>query len=343
MTAENENMPAPEQPQPLWVAAVRIFMGLSVFTLLIAYPCYVQVSEGTAVVVTRFGQPVRELVEPGAYFKLPWPIEDARIVDMRQNVFNTPYTATLTRDRRNVVLSTFVVWEVSEPLQFLQSSGSIESISAKLDGMITAAKNTRMGGYDLSALVSTDPNEVQTASIEQQLLQDVQQTAADKFGIRIRQVGINRIAYESSNVTAVLAQMKAERETAAKQLRAIGEKDANAIRDDAIVRSEEILREGKLEAGRIRADAEQQASEIYAQAHMRDPEFYRYWRSLEALKRSLGADSTVILRTNDGFFDLLTKPPAVPETMRRLPATSDNRTAAKVETNASGENEEPTP
>lgn len=317
------------QTAPLWTKFVRIGLGISIFILLVAYPCYVQVSEGTSVVVTRFGKPTRQLMEPGAYFKLPWPVEDARVVDLRQHVFNTPYTATLTHDRRNVVLSTFVVWNVADPLLFLQSSGSVEAVSAKIDGMVTAAKNTRMGGYDLSALVSTDSAQLQTQRIEQQLLQDVQQDAREKFGIQILQIGINRIAYESSNVSAVLAQMKAEREAAAKQLRALGEKDANAIRDDAVVRSEEILRDGRLEAGRIRADAEQKVSEIYAQAHLRDPEFYRYWRSLEALKRSLGSDSTIILRTNEGFMDLLTDPPPVPQAASpsSLPTTSEDRTA----------------
>lgn len=325
---ENHQQPS----QPLWTKLVRIGLGISVFTLLVVYPCYVQVSEGTAVVVTRFGKPTRQLVKPGAYFKFPWPIEDTRIVDLRQHVFNTPYTATLTHDRRNVVLSTFVVWKVSDPLLFLQSAGTVEAVSAKIDGMVTAAKNTRMGGYDLSALVSTDPAQLQTERIEQQLLADVQQDALEKFGIEIRQIGINRIAYESSNVSAVLAQMKAEREAAAKQLRAIGEKDANAIRDDAVVRSEEILRDGRLEAGQIRADAEQKVSEIYAQAHLRDPEFYRYWRSLEALKRSLGSESTVILRTNEGFMDLLTNPPSTPQNTgpSSLPTASDKRSAQRL-------------
>lgn len=319
---ENLQDQSPTEPTPMWLKATRIILGLSILLLLITYPCYVQVSEGTAVVVTRFGKPVRELTSPGAYFKLPWPMEDARVVDLRQHIFNTPYTATLTRDRRNVVLSTFVVWKVVEPLVYLQSAGSVEAVSAKIDGMVTAAKNTRMGGYDLASLVATDPTQVQTERIEQQLLADVQTDALNKFGIEIRQVGINRISYESSNVAAVLAQMKAEREAAAKQLRALGEKNANAIRDDAVVRSEEILRDGKLEAGRIRADAEQKVSEIYAQAHRRDPEFYRYWRSLEALKRSLGSDSTVILRTSDGFFDLLTEQPRVPEAPPRSPTST---------------------
>jgi len=312
MPEQQENEPV-NRPQPWWVFMSRIVIGLTVLVILLLYPCYLQVSQSTAVVVTRFGKPIRVIQEPGPYLKLPWPIDEARVIDIRQNCFNTPYTATLTRDRRNVVLSTFVVWKVEDPLLFLQSAGSVQAVSTKLDGMITAAKNTRMGGYDLSALVSVNPGEVQTTTIEQQLLADVQQSALEKFGIHIQQVGINRIAYESTNVAAVLAQMKAERESAAKQLRAFGEKEASAIRDDAIVKSEEILRDGRLEAGRIRADAEREVSEIYALAHSVDPEFYRYWRSLEALKRSLGNQSTVILRTDQGVFNLLTDPPPAPK------------------------------
>ena len=81
----------------------NVSVALVLVTLLVGYACYLQVREGTAAVVTRFGEPVRSITDPGNYFKLPWPIEDTRTFDMRNRVFNTPYTATLTRDRRNVV------------------------------------------------------------------------------------------------------------------------------------------------------------------------------------------------------------------------------------------------
>lgn len=306
----------------LFNAGVALFL----VTILIGYACYVQVREGTAVVVTRFGEPVRSMTEAGPYFKLPWPVEDARHFDMRKRVFNTPYTATLTRDRRNVVLLTYVVWNITDPQLFLQSVGDETAASAKLDGMVTAAKNTLMGRYDLSSLVSTDPQQIRTPEIEAALVAEVQGIAAEKFGINIEQVGFKRIAYEEANVTAVLAQMRAEREAAAKELRALGDKESRRIRDDAAVKSEEILREGRLEAGRIRGEAERAAAEIYALAHRTDPDFYRYWRSLEALKKTLSQDATVVLRTDQGFFDLLTNPPETPETRSSNPRPSDEAT-----------------
>lgn len=306
--SETSNQPPRRKLAVLLNAGVAVIL----VTILVGYACYLQVREGTAAVVTRFGEPVRSITEPGPYFKLPWPIEDARVFDMRKRVFNTPYTATLTRDRRNVVLLTYVVWRIEDPQRFLQSVGEESAASAKLDGMVTAAKNTLMGRYDLSSLVSTDPEQIQTPEIEASILTEVQRRAAEKFGIDIEQVGFKRIAYEEANVTAVLAQMRAEREAEAKQLRAEGDKESRRIRDEAAVKSEEVLREGRLGAGRIRGEAERAAAEIYAKAHRTDPEFYRYWRSLEALKKTLGQDATVVLRTDQGFFDLLTDPPQAP-------------------------------
>ncbi|MEM6366587.1 MAG: protease modulator HflC, partial [Planctomycetota bacterium] len=302
----------------------NVMVALALVTILSGYACYLQVREGTAAVVTRFGEPVRSIVEPGPYFKLPWPIEDSKIFDMRKRVFNTPYTATLTRDRRNVVLLTYVVWRIEDPPLFLQSVGDESVASAKLDGMVTAAKNTLMGRYDLSSLVSIDTNKIQTPEIESAILSEVRGVARQKFGIAIEQVGFKRIAYEQANVSAVLAQMRAEREAEAKQLRAEGDKQSRRIRDDAAVKSEEILSEGRLGAGRIRGEAERLAAEIYAKAHRTDPDFYRYWRSLEALKKTLGQDATVVLRTDQGFFDLLTDPPDTPnERSSDIPA-ADN-------------------
>ncbi|REJ88400.1 MAG: protease modulator HflC [Planctomycetota bacterium] len=314
-----------------WSALMRLIVAGGLLAILGGYAAYVQVPEGHAAVVTRFGRPIRELQEPGPYWKWPWPIEQARLIDTRTRVFNTPYTATLTRDRRNVVLLSYVAWKVESPLLFLQSVGDADAAAAKLDGMITAAKNTRLGGYDLSALVSTVPQEIKVAEIEAGITQDVRADALEKFGISVEQVGIKRIAYESDNVTAVLAQMRAEREAEAKRLRAMGDREAKAIRDEALVQSEEILREGRLEAGRIRGHAESEAAEIYAQAQRTDPEFYRFWRSLEALKRTLGQNATVILRTDQGIFDLLTTPP---EPAASRPATSPESVPAAARTGA---------
>ena len=296
------------------VFVFRIAFAVTIVGLLIAYSAYFQASEGYNAVVTRFGDPVRSIRTAGLYWKWPWPIEQAHQIDVRYRLYNTPYTATLTRDQKNVILLTYAVWRVEDPLLFLQSLGTPEAAEQKLDGMVAASKNFHLGRYDLSALVSTQPGAIQIAQIEHAVLEDVRKPALEKFGIAVKQIGVKRIAYPEENIASVLDQMRAERRAQAGGLRAEGEKEAQQIRDEAMVRSEEIRRQGREESGRIVGRAEQEAAAIYARAHQLDPEFYRFWRSLQAIKRTLGAKATVILRTDQGFFDVLSSPPKPVET-----------------------------
>ncbi len=300
------------QPSPsratLVSLLVRLTVGAVVVGLLVAYSMYFAVSEGQAAVVTRLGKPMREITTAGPSWKLPWPIEEVHLIDRRQRLFNTPFTATFTRDKKNVILLTYVIWEVARPLAFLQTAGSAAIVEQKLDGMVTAAKNFHLGRHELSALVSTTPEEIATHEIEHAILADVQPLALEKFGVAVKQVGFKRIAFPAENVTAVLAHMRSERRAEADRLRAEGEREAQEIRNAALVRAADILRSGREEAGRLRGAAEKEAAEIYAAAHRASPEFYRFWRSLAAMKSVLGAKSTVILRTDQGFFDVLTDP-----------------------------------
>ncbi len=287
----------------------RIVLAAAIVGLLVAYSMYFQVTEGTHAVVTRFGDPVRAVRQAGPGWKWPWPVEQVHPIDARHQLYNTPYTATLTRDQKNVILLTYVVWRVDEPLLFLQSLGTPEAAERKLDGMAAASKNFQLGRYDLVSLVSTSPEDIKTAEIEQAVLDDLRKPALQRFGIAVEQVGIKRIAYPEENIATVLEQMRAERQAEAGRLRAEGEKEAQRIRDEALVKAEEIRREGREEAGRIVGRAEKEAAEIYARAHNLDPEFYRFWRSLQAVKRTLGEKATLILRTDQGFFDVLSAPP----------------------------------
>jgi modulator of FtsH protease HflC len=320
MTQSDEEVQV-RQVSPLALAS-RVLLAAAVVGLIVASSMYFQVSEGYKAVVTRFGDPVRSLDRPGLAWKWPWPVERVHSIDVRRRVYNTPYTATLTRDQKNVILLTYAIWRVENPLLFLQSLGTPQAAEQKLDGMVAASKNFQLGRHDLSALVSTTPNAIQTEAIEQAILEDVRQAALAKFGIAIEQVGIKRIAYPEENIATVLQQMRAERRAEAGKLRAEGEREAQQIRDDVLVKCEEIRRQGRGEAGKIQGQAEKEAAEIYARAHRLDPEFYRFWRSLQAMKKTLGSKSTVILRTDQGFFDVLSEPPRTlpaPETVTDIP------------------------
>lgn len=317
-TSENEQL---ARRKPLRGILWQIIVAAIVVGLITAYGSTYQVSEGRSAVVTRFGEPVRVVQYPGLKWKWPWPIETAHAIDMRYRFFNTPFTATFTKDRRNVILLSYVVWHVQDPLLFFQSLGTPEAAEQKLDGMVTAGKNLHFGRYDLTAVVSINSDDIQLDNIEQAILNDVREPALEKFGVQVEQVGVKRIAYPEENISAVLAQMRSERNAEAQELRAQGTKEAQRIRDEAMVKAEEIVTEGREKAGEILGAAEKDAAEIYAQAHRLDPDFYRFWRSMQVIKKTLGAKATVVLRTDQEPFNELFQTEAMsPQPPTRTPS-----------------------
>ncbi len=316
----------------------RIAFSAVVVGLLVAYSMSFQVAEGYNAVVTRFGEEIRPIRQAGLYWKWPWPIEQAHEIDVRRRLFNTPYTETFTSDKKNLVLLTYVVWRVEDPLLFLQSTRTREFAEQKLDALVSSKKNIYVAQYDLASLVSTDSENIKIAEIERKLLADVAEDASKNFGIRVEQVGVKRIAYPEENMPSVLEQMRAERRGEAERLRAQGEKLAQAIISGADVKAKETIAQGKEEAGKIRAGMQTKVAQIYEEATKLDPEFFEFWRSLRALKQILGPKATIILPTNWNIFQVLagSSGPSKPETPRpqqaEVTASSDQAALSAAET-----------
>ncbi len=298
----------PPEPRPSWRAILRrLVFALLIVGLLVAYGSSYTVREQHGVIVTQFGKPVQVRTTPGLYAKWPWPIEQVHTIYMRYRYHNPPFTETFTRDRKNVVMLTYAVWRVADPLLFFQSLGRPEEAEQKLDGIVTASKNFHMGNYALSALVSTVAGEIQTPEIERRILESVQRPMTNEFGIAVEQVGVKRIAYPEENMEAVLEQMRAERRSEAGELRARGTKEAEAIRNEGMVEAGRIVRTAREEAGEIVGRAEKEAAEILAKAHQPDPDFYRFWRSMRVIRNTLGAQSMLVLRSDQDPFGELFK------------------------------------
>ncbi len=264
-----------------------------------------QLREGNVAIRLRLGKAVAVVDDAGLHGKLPWPLERVVILDGRKRVLNTRHTEMLTRDKKNIILLSYVVWRVSEPLRFYQSLGSVEAADAKLDGLVTNAKISVLGGYDLSALVSTSAEDLKAAEIEAAILVDVAAKAEEKYGVAIEEVGFERLSLPEGNTRYVFEQMRAERKQYAARFRAEGEREAAKIRADTDLEVAQIRAEANEEAARIRGEAEAEAAGIYADAHSLDPEFYRFMRSLESMEKVLGKKSTVVLRTDSPPFQLL--------------------------------------
>jgi membrane protease subunit HflC len=265
----------------------------------------VVVREGEAVLIMRFGKPLRAATEPGLHFKLPWPVDRAILLDMRRRVYEAGQTEMLTRDKKNIIVRTFMVWRIGDPLAFTQAVGLGTGAEGKLDGLLTNAAIGTLGRHDLSALVSTDPKDLQVDEIESELLASTAPVASHSYGVAIEQIRIERIALPAENVTAVFDQMRAERHQFSAKYQAEGSREASRIRSEADLEAARIRAKGAEEEARIRGEAAAQVAKIYADAHRIDPALYRFTRSLDSLDKLVGPNASLILRTDSEPFSLL--------------------------------------
>jgi membrane protease subunit HflC len=285
-----------------WLRAV---VGTLALAAIIFSATAVVVKEGEAVLITRFGRPLRAATQAGLHWKLPWPIDARTTLDMRRRVYETGQTEMLTRDKKNIIARTFVVWRIGDPLTFTQAIGNQGAAEGKLDGLMTNAAIGTLGGHDLSALVSTNPSDLQVDQIESELLASTAPMALRNYGVAVEQVRLDRLALPAENVAAVFGQMRAERRQFAAKFEAEGEREASRIRSEADLEAARIRAKGAEEQARILGESAAQVAKVYADAHKTDPELYRFTRSLDSLDKLVTGNTSLILRTDSEPFSLL--------------------------------------
>lgn len=288
-------------------AWLRWTVGGILVCIILIYGFSFVLYEGNTAVVTRFGAPKAIVQEAGLHWKLPWPFEKVYVFDKRQHYYDTSYIETLTKDKKNIILQTYVVWNISDALKFLQSTGSRETAEMNLDSLITNAKNGILGRYNLGALVSTNKDELRLGEIEDGILTEVEEQALSRYGIKISQVGLKKLGLPEANTTHVFEQMRSERLKYVEQLKAEGERDANIIKNEADVKVAQLKAEGTEEAAKIKGEAELEAAKVYAEAQKKNPEFYSYLRRLESAEKILGDKATLIFRSDTPPFDVLSE------------------------------------
>jgi len=280
----------------------RVATALIVAAVLAVAMFTFQVRQNETVVLTRFGRPVRVQQEPGLFGKWPWPVETANRFDARLDFFEGRLSEALTRDRRNVIVPVYVAWRVADPLRFLESVGSPANARAKLDSLVTSAKNTVLGNYDYHQLVSTNRADVKLAAIESAIVALVAPQAQQSFGVAIATVVIKGLSLPEANTKFVFDRMRAERAQFAAKFRAEGRQAADEIRARTDAERTVLLAEARQFAEETRGAAEAEAAKIYAAAHAQDPELYRFLRELETLRQVTGTNTTLVLDGNAAPF-----------------------------------------
>ncbi|HXK08766.1 MAG TPA: protease modulator HflC [Vicinamibacteria bacterium] len=258
---------------------------------------------------TRFGRPVEVIQQPGLHFKLPLVDEVTRL-DARLLYFDPPTAEFLTEDKKNVVISSFVVWRVEDPLRFIQKLYTRENAEARVADLVASELGTALGRVPFSRLVSAAENEAHLAETAAGIAEKVRQRAGEDYGLRVVDVGIRRLAFPEQNREAVFNRMRAERERIARRFRSEGEEEAIKIRAEAEQERSKLLAEAYRTAAELKGKGEAEAARIYAGAVGRDPELYRFLRTLESYDKVLDEKTTLILPGDSQLLRLLTEGPS---------------------------------
>jgi membrane protease subunit HflC len=305
--------------------ALRMAFAAIILVGAVVVSSQIMVSDGQAVVVTRFGDPLRVLTQPGLAWKVPAPIESTITVDLRLHTTSSGLEDVGTRDGLRILVQTFLAWRVApDPThirQFLRSTGNNPDEAARqLRSFVGSALQITASDFDLADLVNTDPAQVRLGSFEQQLQTNVARQVLDIYGVQIEQVGVQRLSLPSETLAATVARMRAERETVAAQRAAEGLRVAAQIRSDAERDSRIIIANAQSDAAAIEAQSRQKAAEIYAASYGRDPQLYLLLRSLDTLNAVVGPRTRLILRTDAAPFNVLVQGPPIDFTAKDVPA-----------------------
>jgi len=277
-----------------------IIFGIVVVGLTVAYNLFTfTVDETRKAAVLRFGEIVQIIEEPGLYFKVPI-VQKVTYLDDRVLNYDIQPKNVLTSDQKRLVIDNYAIWRVGDPQAFIESTGgSLRNAQSRIDDIVYSDLRNILAKNTLDEIVSEKRLEY---------LQQVTELSRAKllnFGIILIDVRIKRADLPSEIEQAVFSRMRSERERIAAQLRAEGEEQARLITSTADKDSDIILAEARKAAEKVRGEGDAEALEIYADAYNQDPEFYRFWRTLESYRLSLADDTRIILSTDSDYLEFL--------------------------------------
>ncbi|MHC4121390.1 MAG: protease modulator HflC [Planctomycetota bacterium] len=291
--------------------AIAIFIAFIVITLSL-YLVSFQVRDTESCLVTTFGKPTRPLVDAGVHFKWPFPIQQVQKFDSRMRVFAPQVEETPTAGGEPIIVNTYVVWKIAQPLEFFNAVKTVRKAEDELlRSRIRNTQNSVIGRHYFSEFVNSDPARVKFKEIEAEMLADLRQAVADaNYGIEIKALGIKQLKVSEEVSKEVFERMKAERIRRAEAIISQGTVEANKIRTDVDRKSKELIAAAEARAKIIRGEGDAEAAKYYAMLE-EDPELAKVLRNLEALEEILKDRTTFVVPTDKEPFNLLQGMPEV--------------------------------
>jgi modulator of FtsH protease HflC len=275
------------------------FVGI-IIVVLIGYNLFTfTVDETQKAAVLRFGEIIRIVEEPGLHFKVPF-VQSVTYLEDRVLNYDIQPLDVYTADQKRLSIDNYAIWRVGNPQQFIESTGGrLISAQGRIDEIVFSDLRNIIAEHTLDEIVSEKRRDY---------LQEVTELSREKlanFGITLIDVRIIRADLPTEIEQAVFERMRSERERIAAQLRAEGEEEARQITSSADKEVEIILADSRKDAEKVRGEGDAQALAIYAEAYNENPDFYRFWRTLESYRVALVENTRIVLTSDSDYLQYL--------------------------------------
>ncbi len=277
---------------------IGFIVASALVVLMIAFSTVFIVDQRQVGVVYALGEIKAVITEPGLKFKLPPPLQNVVFLDKRIQTLDSPDTRPIfTAEKKSLLIDWMVKWRISDPRQFIRNNGAdLRNLETRLAPVVQAAFNEEVTRRTVSGVLASD-RELVMSGVRDRLADE-----AKAFGIEIIDVRVKRVDFVADITDAVYRRMESERKRVANELRSTGSAEAEKIRADADRQREVILAEAYRDAQKVKGEGDGKASALYADAFGRDPQFAKFYRSLDAYRASFRNRSDMIVVGPDSEF-----------------------------------------
>ena len=275
--------------------AGKIIAGTIVALAVVAFFSIFIVKEVNQAIVLQFGDPKRILLKPGLNFKIPF-IQNVVFLDKRILNLDTPPEEVIASDQKRLIVDAFARFQIVDPLKFYISVGNERVARSRLSTIINSRIRNVLGQQELQTLLSQDRTK------QMSLIQEGVNNEAENFGIKIVDVRIKRADLPQANSDAIFRRMQTEREREAKEFRAKGAEMAVTITSTADKEVTVILADAQKKSEIMKGEGDGQRNKIFADAFGQDPEFFAFYRSMQAYGKAFNAGETSMILSPDSEF-----------------------------------------
>jgi len=270
----------------------NIYLAIAFVVLSFLLGSFYTVDQRESALVFQFGEVVRVAEEPGLHFKAPI-IQSVSYLDKRILDFTTDEKELIAKDLKRLIVSAYTKYKIVSPLKFYQTVQTEQGAKQRLNSIFESSLRQVLGEVPLADLL-TDKRANIMASI-----QEISNRETQRFGVEVIDVRIMRSDLPEENQQAIFQRMQSAREKEAKEFRAQGAEQADIISSEADKNRKIILAEAARNAEILKGEGDGQAAKLYVDAFAQDPGFFTFLRSMEAYKKSLTKDNTVLYLTPD--------------------------------------------